>query len=59
LPLNLLDNEFLLELGHLSNNLLLTGELPSEPGVAPYLLDGRPVVEVVGHHGEHEVLEII
>jgi len=59
LPLNLLNDEFLLELGHLPNDLLLTGELPSEPGVTPYLLDGGPVVEVIGHHGEHEVLELI
>jgi hypothetical protein len=59
LPLNLLDDEFLLELRHFPDDLLLTGELPPEPGVAPDLLNRGPVVEVVGHHGKHEVLEII
>lgn len=59
MPLNLFDDEFLLKLRHLPDDFLLTGELPSEPGMTPYLLNGGPVVKVIGHHRKHEVLEFI
>ena len=59
LSLDFLNDELLLELRHLSHDLLLGGHLALEPRVVPDVLNRGPVIEVVRHHAKDQVLKIV
>lgn len=59
MALNFLNDEFLFEFRHFADDLFLTRNFPSEPGMTSDLFNGRPVVEVVRHHREDQVFEIV